>query len=1611
LGNSGPKNLQFLHSHLDGMGLAEDNIKSIYPCTPTQDGILFAQLNGHNYHNRFVATLTFTKGDISIDRVAGIWKSMCEAHDILRTIFTTGLSDQSAFQQIVLKRYEPSIAFAKMPTDRMDISQVVETQEKHPLDPEKPQHHLTLYQDSASVIHAVLDISHTLADAKTFQDLWKTIGSLYTEMSRGHTGTVSPGRPFSDFVIWLQSQQEDARRHWTEYLQGVSPCVFPRDHVENMDYQARGPIVPFNDARLLNSFCQQQGVTNAMFMQAAWALVLRIHTDRSVVCFGSARSDQEALPRDSSKSDILGPLISILPSKFDLQQVERLTTKDVLETSRNDASIAMGYSGCHLAELHDELGLRDSPLFDTIMTIQRSWLTDLSAGEGDLRIDITDVEDPTEFSIVVGVQYSATDLTIRLSHQRGVVSDLLIERIATTFSKVIEYMIHNVDQPLINLLETSFATRDLDLLKEWNSKSPVSVMDRNVSNVFQAHAKSQPDAPAVCSWDGDLNYAELDRLSDLLAYRLRVVHGVRADDVVPFCCVKSKSAIVSMLAIWKAGAALLPLDFSHPAERLTTIVDETKAKLVLINSSKRLRKIASCLPNGTVDLVDLSSLEQDVKSNDDVQSELSSFTIEPQHAGYLVYTSGSTGRPKGLVLHHQSLSTSSESMVPMLGLSPHSRILQLNNFVFDFGLLDVLFAFWAGACLCMPSEEEAASDVSAAIRRTRANYVECTPTYATLFNPQDSPTIKTVALGGEALKQENLDTWSPHARLMNAYGPGETGMSSCGDVAMNKDGTILQDIGRPGGCRYWVVNPDNSEELVPVGTLGELVIEGPIVGRGYVNNPQVQAASFVERPAWTHHPLFSGLELGKFRFYKSGDLVTQISKDSFVFAGRKDFQVKIRGQRMEIGEIEHQLNQQALGVDTWTVEAITRDDSQEQFLAAFSQVASGDALVCPNENHVLPPSPQTADAARLALQQTLPSYMVPEFFIPLRRIPTNSSMKTDRKALRGLVNTLSQAELVSYRATGNTAADSAAKGPTSPVVLHGLELVLQRAWASLLNIQALTIQPTDDFFALGGNSIRAMRLAAALRTSGYLLSVVDIFKSPTLAGMSYKMTELSSHQSEVAAKPRSAIQSLKPRLDLLAKTNPWLEASNIAGIAPTTDLQALMLSEGYLLGSETHVATLTLKPTSESGSNSMDLARLTQACQNTIRRHAILRTVFIQLEQSLVQLTLINPPVQQIHVVQPGGQHANGVSVSSDVLGILPKFSLSTNTNGLECSALTLRIHHAHYDATSMGIILNDLSNAYNATRTENQSSFLEWSSLIADPATHAKSYDFWRELLKGSMSYPLAPRVGVEQENQNMTDLQHHAAISVPASSLSSLDGTEATVLKAAWACVLSLVLDKQDTVFSFLSANRFSSLQPHLEAQRLVGPCINLVPVRASLGEGQKSLSTIVKELQQQSNDSLAHQHVGFRSIVKNCTQWPTIRFNSTILFQNHGELDSSLRFGNTECIVEGIGNGTNSADVWITATPLGDGSIDVRLRFSLDRVPLGLCHWTVTCFESLLDLLPRWWDRDISDIHAELIRLAGPRPLSLVHNEDYASASNGIDPEDPVHRALEARYFECA
>ncbi|RYP75279.1 hypothetical protein DL771_002499 [Monosporascus sp. 5C6A] len=468
---------------------------------------------------------------------------------------------------------------------------------------------------------------------------------------------------------------------------------------------------------------------------------------------------------------------------------------------------------------------------------------------------------------------------------------------------------------------------DLAQIWQWNELVPASV-HQCVHVIIQKRIDAQPDAPAICAWDGALTYAELGRLASDLARRL-IDRGVGPDtaSIVPLCFEKSMWTAVAMLGVLKAGAGFVLIDPHQPEHRLRTIVEQVGADLIV--SSPAQGQLSSRLaPNSIV-------LSWQLFESPYNPSGPSLLIPDPSSVVYVAFTSGSTGVPKGALISHGNIASALHHQHGRMGFTAKTRFYDFSSYSFDASIGIFFTTLEAGGCICVPSEDDRRDNLVQSIGSLDANTVDLTPSVVALLSPELVPSVEILILGGEALQVRDVRRWWDSVRVMSFYGPCECTPTS----TINYDAKIPEDavhLGKGVGLVTWLVDPEDHHSLVPLGAVGELLLEGPLVGLGYLDDPERTAASFIEDPVWLLAGA-AGRRGRRGRLYKTGDLVRYRDDGSLTFVGRKDTQIKIRGQRIELSEIEHVLCEHA-GVDD-AVAVVHRDqDNDSAWTTAFVTV-------------------------------------------------------------------------------------------------------------------------------------------------------------------------------------------------------------------------------------------------------------------------------------------------------------------------------------------------------------------------------------------------------------------------------------------------------------------------------------------------------------------------------------------------------------------------------------------------------------------------------------------------------------------------------------------------
>ncbi|KAI8959910.1 non-ribosomal peptide synthase [Daldinia sp. FL1419] len=985
--------------------------------------------------------------------------------------------------------------------------------------------------------------------------------------------------------------------------------------------------------------------------------------------------------------------------------------------------------------------------------------------------------------------------------------------------------------PPTDLEEDGITTEQLEQIWDWNTPVPPT-LGICMHELVEKQANENPDRSAVNSWDGAFTYQDVSSKSDRLAAHL-VSAGVNIGSIVPLCFEKSKWTVVAVLAVMKSGATFALMDPSQPEGRLRTIVEQTGASTIVTSKLQEGvgRRIA---PNATH--ITLSD-EQFGSYN----TSLSLPSVPPSASLYIQFTSGSTGKPKGVIITHENYSSGAIPRAEIVGYRAHSRVLDFASYAFDVCIDCMLCTLSVGGCLCIPSDADRVNDLSGAIRKMNVNMAHMTPSVARVLDPDIIPSLEVLGLGGEAISAGDAATWSRNTKVINAYGPSEctVGCAVNGDVgAESQKGHV--SIGRGVGGTLWIVDPSNHHRLMPIGAVGELLVEGPIVGPGYLKDAERTAISFISDPKWLlagspQHAGRSG------RLYKTGDLVRYDPDGTIVFVGRGDQQVKLRGQRIELAEIEYNMRDKLLPGTRVAAEVIRPGGpAGEPTLVAF--IAERAGLVSESESLLGSLSPQVMDSlARMneAISEHLPIYMVPTAYIPLQIMPLLVSAKTDRKRLRELGHALTRKDIAGF-----AAATVPRKEPSTPA-----EKKLAQLWREILG-QEVDIGAHDNFFNLGGDSLRAMKLVAHARTKDTALTVADIFANPVLSDMALAARTVSS-ETIVEIPPFSLIDSRwsedSARQDCAAICG--VDPSKIEDIYPCTPLQEGLMALSAKVD-EAYVAQRVVELADETAAHN-----LAKAFEIASRDCAILRTRIVQVTSYGLMQVIVQDDFD-CKWLSGESLHDYLVQDMSKPIQLgkpLVRYGVVVNEKSTGKSHFVLTMHHALYDGWSMPLVVERVNRAYDNLPTKRPAEFKHFISYLIN-MDRDESESYWRQRLDGANNeqFPSLPYPGYQQQADSL--LEHYVHTSKPNTGI-----TIATVIRGAWALLVSTYTSYDDVVFGETLTGRNA---PIAGVDQIEGPMIATIPVRVAVNPNM-TVREYLQEIHDQSVLGIPHEHFGLQHI----------------------------------------------------------------------------------------------------------------------------------------------------
>ncbi|WP_459546692.1 amino acid adenylation domain-containing protein [Nocardia sp. X0981] len=1023
-------------------------LSDIWPLTPLQEGLLFHALVSAESMDAYMVQLVLElRGRIDPARLRRAGQLLLDRHANLRTAFVT----ETGSVQVVEEGVEA-------PWSELDLSGLdgealdrewellMAADRATRFDPARaPLLRWMLVTTGPQRYRLVLTNHHLLLDGWSTPLLLKELLVLYA--TDGDIATLPPVRPYRDFLAWLAEQDRAAALDaWARVFDGadeptlLAPADPGRRYTRSRE--VFGELTEEQTATLTD-FAQARGVTLNTVLQTAWAIVLGAATSRDDVTFGSTVSGRP--PQMAGIESMIGLFVNTLPVRVRLDPTESLG--QLLERVQTEQATLLDHHFVGLTDIEHAAG--PGAVFDT-MTVFETYPVDRGRVTADtdiagLRVAGVTGIDAAHYPLGV-VAYADTRLRLRIKYLPDLFEHAAMEATLQRILRVIGGITADPDLPLARLDLLSPAERQ----ELTHIAGPPAMPVRMLADLLAAGR--DPGAVAVVCGDRRWTYGELDAESNRLA-RLLIDRGAGPETTVAVGLPRSVESVLAVWAVTKSGAAFMSVDPKYPADRIEHMLTDSGVTTGITVARWRDR-----LPGPVRWLVlDAPAVEAEIAGSPayPVTDAERTLPMRVDHAAYVIYTSGSTGVPKGVVVSHRGLANLVDEQCSRLGLGAGARMLHIASPSFDAALLEQLCAFASGARLVIaPPDVYGGDELAQLLVREKVTHAALTPTALGTVDPVGLENLGTVTVGGEVPSPELVSQWAPGRRMFDTYGPAEVTIETHASAPLVAGEPVTLD--RPiRGVGEIVLDP--WLRPVPEGFVGELYLRGPGLARGYRDRKGLTAARFVADP-------FAGP--GQ-RMYRTGDMVRWSRRPrgdlTLSYMGRADFQVKVRGFRVELGEVESALRTCAGVADAVAV--------------VHRHPTTGDRLI----GYVVPePGAEIDPAAVLAgAGDRLAPHMVPATVVVLEALPVTASGKLDRAALP-------EPEFAPRRTEFRAPVTEAEK------TLAGL-------FAEVLGLEE--VGADDSFFALGGDSIMSIQLVSRARAAGLVFSASAVFDHKTVAGL------------------------------------------------------------------------------------------------------------------------------------------------------------------------------------------------------------------------------------------------------------------------------------------------------------------------------------------------------------------------------------------------------------------------------------------------------------------------------------------------------------------------------
>ncbi len=1521
------------------------DIESIYPLSPTQEGILFHTLyepESTIYFEQFQLTL---HGNLDPGIFERAWQLLVERHSALRTLFVWKNRKQSV--QVVRKEVNLPWSnldwrmFSKQEQE-IRLNSFLDSDRKQGFELDKaPLMRFALIRVADETYEFVWSFHHLLLDGWSWPIIFKELFALYESIQNGQQLYLAPSRPYRDYINWLQQQDlAEAKAFWQQNLEGFTaptPLIVERaigqSSHQQQNIEVRSQHLSAERTTTLKSFAQQHHLTLATLVQAAWGLLLSRYSGESDVVFGTTVSGRPASL--SGVESMVGLFINSLPARLKIpEKTDLLTWLGLLQQEYIERE---QYSYTPLVDIQGVSEIpRTQQLFESIVVFENYPVNaTLQQLPGNLSIGELQDRGQTNYPLTL-LAIPGDEMTVKIYYDRDRFDADIIDRMAGHFLTLLEGITINLHRTPGELPLLTPAEQDL-LLVEWNATSPAHPINRCIHQLFEEQVKKTPQALAVVYEKQQLTYQELNQQANKIAHYLQRL-GVKPDVPVGICVERSLAAAIAILGTLKAGGVCVPLAPTYPSERLAFMLNDSQAPVVLTQT--RWKSLLDGNFAHRLIVLDEDGEEIAKESESNLQVE-----VAADNLAYIIYTSGSTGTPKGTLVPQRSLTNLIEHHQAKMATG--IGVLQFASLSFDVSYHEISVAWGFGGTLYMISECDR-KDLDKLIHLLSLNPigkvflpVSLWQQLAEIYGEQEHlfQNIREAIACGEQLQitQPMIKLFKrlENCTLYNFYGPTEADLVTAYTFSQKPDEwPIYPPIGKA-AVNVQVYLLDSNLQPVPIGVPGELYVSGDGLAHGYLNRADLTNQKFLPN-------LFSNDSNS--RLYKTGDLAQYLPDGNIEFLGRIDDLVKIRGFRVELGEVEAvlskhpQINQ--------AVAKVHGESAREKYLVAYFVPIAGETI--------------TVEQLRTFLTEQLPDYMIPSAFVEMESFPLTPNGKVNRRALPE--PTTSRPEL------GQTFVE-----PRTPT-----EEILAGIWRDVLGLEQVGIY--DNFFDLGGHSLLATQVIALTRKAfGIELPLLSLFESPAIAPLAQKIATAKAPDRQELSLKRLPSQDEPIPISL-------------------TQLELWFFDQFYP-GNSIYNLPLVYRIT-----GALNETALSESLREIVRRHETLRSTF-QVKNGQVVYAVVNDPVFDFSVIDL--QHLSKTEREAQATQqaeqeIKHPFDLARGPllrSKLwrldEQEYLFVAVtHHIVADGWSFSVLTQELAKVYEAfcegkpsPLTElpiTYTDFAQWQRQWLQGEVLESQLQFWKKHLGTSppiLKLPCVSEAGRRHRPRPPARTFKSAGQSVILSQkltdalkvLSQQEGvTLFMTLLAAFQTLLFSYTRQEEIIVSSALANR-----TRVETEKLIGFFVNLLPFCTNLG-GNPSFRELLGRVREVALGVYTHQEMPLIKLIEELQpiRDPSYTLINQVMFVFQNTPEDNLQFANLTLKEQFIARDTKDTaefDLELTLEETSTG-IEGLLIYRTDLFEPATITKMVDNLQTLLEKITTNYNQRL----AELILISEPPTL---------------------------------